>query len=302
MIKYIVLKYGGTSVSSYDKWLDIAKRVIELRYQYKVIVVVSALSGVTNKLQSIISPDTSTRRKYELLDEILTQHQALADAGGIELPNLIKTYYNDVRDIITSNADIDESPQLQAVILSTGELMSSCLGYAILENQCLAVALIDARNIIRTTYDVKRSALENYLDASIRPEKLYDIHPVQMYQSKNIILTQGFIGSILIGNEYKTCVLGRGGSDTSGSLFAYLTHAVRYEIYTDVNGVFTADPNTNSDAELIKRMSYDLAEEMAFKGAKVLHYRCITPVKLGRIPCIIRNSDLSVKEFTMICD
>jgi diaminopimelate decarboxylase/aspartate kinase len=151
MIKYIVLKYGGTSVSTYEKWLDICKRVIELRYKYKVIVVVSALSGVTNKLQSIISPITSTRRKYELLEEILEQHQALADEGGIKLPDLTRTYYNDVYEIITSNVDISESPQLQAVVLATGELMSSSLGYAILEKQHLVVALIDARNVIRTT-------------------------------------------------------------------------------------------------------------------------------------------------------
>ena len=300
-MKYIILKFGGTSVSSYDKWLGICSRVIELKSQYKVIVVVSALSGVTNKLQSIISHTSTTQNKLALLDEILAQHQALADQADIKLPNIIKIYYNDIYDIILNSESIYDSPQLQAEVLCIGELLSSTLGHAILEKQCLSVGLIDARNIIRTTYDSKRSVGENYLDAYIQPEKLYDIHPVPIYQAQNVILTQGFIGSILIGNEYKTCVLGRGGSDTSGSLFAYLSGAVKYEIYTDVDGIFTSDPNTDCNAKLIKRMNYDLAEEMALKGAKVLHYRCIEPVKLKSIPCVIRNSDLNRNAYTMIC-
>merc|ERR1712124_135682 len=101
------------------------------------------------------------------------------------------------------------------------------------------------------------------------------------------VLVQGFIGSTPKGD---TCLLGRGGSDTSGALFAALVGAKRYEIWTDVHGLFTSDPRFVEGTRLIKTTNYRTAQELATLGAKVLHERCLVPAQWGDIPVEVHNT------------
>jgi diaminopimelate decarboxylase/aspartate kinase len=101
------------------------------------------------------------------------------------------------------------------------------------------------------------------------------------------VLVQGFIGSTPKGD---VCLLGRGGSDTSGALFAALVGAKRYEIWTDVHGLFTSDPRFVEGTRLIKSTNYRTAQELATLGAKVLHERCLVPAAWGNIPVEVHNT------------
>ncbi|KAA0156511.1 hypothetical protein FNF28_06630 [Cafeteria roenbergensis] len=104
-----------------------------------------------------------------------------------------------------------------------------------------------------------------------------------------VVITQGFIAST--ADEGETCLLGRGGSDTSGGLFACMLRAARLEIWTDVHGMFSADPRQVSAARLLQRLSYREAQELAAMGAKVLHPRCLVPAAVANVPVEIRNTE-----------
>jgi diaminopimelate decarboxylase/aspartate kinase len=298
----VVLKYGGTSVSTFANWKHIIQRIGELHTKYRVIVVISALQGVTNKLQKIVSVDTPMLMKQQLIKEILILHKDLAiEAGMDSLPCLVNMYHLDLVNLVNTLIDGHLQPNIEAEILSFGELMSVALGVEILKNvKLFDCGLVDSRNIIKTEYNTHRTTRENYTDAIIDVDKILNFGSIGIYNSANVVLTQGFIGSVRVDGEFKTCLLGRGGSDTSGSLYSYITNAERYEIYSDVNGVYDSDPNVNKKATLLTHISYDVAETMANNGAKVIHCRCILPLKQKSIPCIIRNVDLDESEFTLI--
>lgn len=106
-------------------------------------------------------------------------------------------------------------------------------------------------------------------------------------EKASAVLVQGFIGSTPQGDA---CLLGRGGSDTSGALFAALVGAKRYEIWTDVHGLFTSDPRFVDGTRLIKSTNYRTAQELATLGAKVLHERCLVPASWGGIPVEVHNT------------
>merc|ERR1712072_831549 len=106
-------------------------------------------------------------------------------------------------------------------------------------------------------------------------------------QKASAVLVQGFIGSTPSGD---TCLLGRGGSDTSGALFAALVGAQKYEIWTDVHGLFTSDPRFVDGTRLIKSTNYRTAQELATLGAKVLHEKCLVPAAQFGIPVEVHNT------------
>merc|ERR1719299_258930 len=111
------------------------------------------------------------------------------------------------------------------------------------------------------------------------------------------VLVQGFIGSTPKGD---TCLLGRGGSDTSGALFAALVKASRYEIWTDVHGLFTSDPRFVEGTRLIKSTNYRTAQELATLGAKVLHEKCLVPAAQFGIPVEVHNTADPEGQFSTI--
>ena len=299
MKPYITLKFGGSSVSTFKNWENIMRRIDELKNTNKILIVISALYGVTNMLTTIINPSTTKSQRYNLISQILKLHTDLATEAGIPVPEMVIQYYGDLRLIVRHMCfDSELLPETQAEILSFGELLATSIGIDILKQKFCNVVLIDSRNIIKTKYDSSRTSNENYLDTIIIPNKI--LYVVNIYETKDIILTQGFIGSVqLPSGKYKTCLLGRGGGDTSGSLYSYITNSVKYEIYTDVNGVYDSDPRVNSNAKILLHLTYDEAELMAKNGAKVIHDRCIVPLRLKNIPCSIQNTNLN-KEYTLI--
>jgi aspartokinase len=181
------------------------------------------------------------------------------------------------------------SPKLRARVAAFGELLSSQLGLLHLKRSGNFNAVrVDSRSLLTSDIDDSRNLSEAdiYLEADVRPSIQPDRANAAALNA-DVVICQGFIASTPTG---ATCLLGRGGSDTSGALFASLVNAQRLEIWTDVNGMFTADPRYVSQARLIRSLTYREAQELAAMGAKVLHPRCLLPAAHAKIPVEVRNT------------
>jgi diaminopimelate decarboxylase/aspartate kinase len=164
--------------------------------------------------------------------------------------------------------------------MSAGELIATELGARFLRTQGLEVDWADARTMLKAEERRGANSKSSILSASCAfgPDGELETRLASMAP---IVITQGFIASDDDGN---TVLLGRGGSDTSGAYFAAKLRAQRLEIWTDVPGMFSANPRSTPTARLLRNLHYDEAQEIATSGAKVLHPRCILPARQYRIP------------------
>lgn len=291
---WVVLKYGGTSVATADGWRAIAARVRALRPTRRVWVVASALGGVTDRLGRAIEAAAGGDLGWRAeVDAIRAQHTALAETigaapGGPEL-GPVEALLAELGRLLEGVALTREAPpRLRARIFSAGELMSTWLGVALLEAQGITAARVDARDVLATSDVPDAPSEQRYLEADVpaggdraRVEALLDPPDTA------VVLTQGFIARTAAG---ETALLGRGGSDTSAALMAVCLDAAALEIWTDVPGLFTADPRRLPDARHIRRVGYREAQELAAMGAKVLHPRCLPPVARAGIPVRVEST------------
>ena len=181
------------------------------------------------------------------------------------------------------------SSRLRARVAAKGELLSSQLGLAFLRKRApCSVTRVDARTLLTSHLPegVTVADSDKYLEADVRPGAQVE-RAEAAAEGAPCVITQGFIASTADG---ATCLLGRGGSDTSGALFAALTGATRLEIWTDVNGMFTADPRYVPGARIIRSLTYREAQELAACGARVLHPRCLLPAAFCGVPVQVRNT------------
>jgi len=294
---FVVLKFGGTSVSSAANWQNILG-VLKARLAagLQPVVVHSALSGITDRLEALLSAALAGRHA-PVLEAIGARHTALAQDLGIAIPPTVARQLEELAQIAAGLALVKEvSDRVRARVMATGELMATALGAAWLASRGLAVEWVDARTVLRA--EPRRQARER---AQILAATC-DYAPDAALQARFarpgvVILTQGFIASDEEGN---TVLLGRGGSDTSGAYFAAKLAACRLEIWTDVPGMFSANPKGVPSARLLRQLHYDEAQEIASSGAKVLHPRCILPVKQYGIPLYVYATQTPALEGTHI--
>src|SRR5690606_28234054 len=175
----------------------------------------------------------------------------------------------------------------QAEVLAQGELLSSTLGAAYLRSQGLDFGWTDARDWLDAIELPNQSDWGKRLSVSCRREADDDWRARFSAQPARLLLTQGFIARHGDGG---TAVLGRGGSDTSAALFGGLLRARGVEIWTDVPGMFTANPREVPDARLLTRLDYAEAQEIATTGAKVLHPRSLGPCRVTGVPMAILDT------------
>lgn len=294
---WIVLKFGGTSVSNRQNWDHIREVVKQRRDEgYRVCLVHSALSGISNKLQEVI--DQAPGGNYTaLLNSIKDTHRDLAVNLDLDAGDLLGDYFLELDQLAKGIALVEEASfRVQAKMMSLGELMATRLGSAFLEKQGLEISWIDARDLLKSVPQKNASEKNLVLSAVCddRPDK-----ELQQYLSNkgDIILTQGFIAS---DQSDKTVLLGRGGSDVSAAYLASKLQADILEIWTDVPGMFTANPHAVPSARLLKHLSYEEAQEIATNGAKVLHPRCIMPARKHKIPVHIKCTHKPDLEGTVI--
>ncbi len=284
----LVLKFGGTSVSSVGRW-EIIHDLISERAEagYRVLVVHSALAGVSDRLQTALAEAVSGGHS-QTLNDILQIHFALSDELGVDGPGLLA---EDSRELEQFLGRIQErggaAPPLQAPVMAVGELMATRLGAAYLEARGLDVGWMDARELLQSVTSARKDAAAAYLSAGC------DFDPDPELQDRlsdrsGVLLTQGFIAS---NPEGETVLLGRGGSDTSASYLAAKLESDGLEIWTDVPGIFSADPRVVTGARQLRVLSYREAQEISSTGGSVLHPGCLSPLRQHRIPLRIRCTD-----------
>jgi len=284
---WIVAKFGGTSVSTLQNWKNISSVIKErMNEGFSVCIVHSALSGISDKLEAIIEQAPSGNAAH-LVEEVKKQHQELGIALGLGLAveELLAEDFHELEHIVKGIQLVGEaSYRVQARLLAMGELMATKLGAAYLKQEFEQAKWLDARQFIKTNALKNTSDRSNILSAVSNTD--FDQGTADAFDEAGpLVITQGFIAS---DAEDKTVLLGRGGSDVSGAYFAAKIGADRLEIWTDVPGLFSANPHMVPSARLLNHLSYEVAQEIATNGAKVLHPRSIMPAHKHNIPIHVR--------------
>jgi bifunctional diaminopimelate decarboxylase / aspartate kinase len=294
---WVVLKFGGTSVSNLANWRNIAAVVrSRLAAGTRVLVVHSAISGITDRLETLLAAALAGTHETTLSD-IEQRHRALAAELGVGVSPALEHYFSELRQMTAGIALMSEiSHRTRAHVMASGELMATELGARFLSTQGIEAQWWDARLGLNAEQRAGASARANFLSATC--EYCEDAAlKAQLDALPGVIVTQGFIASDAAGD---TVLLGRGGSDTSAAYFAAKLLAARLEIWTDVPGLFSANPRATPQARLLRSLHYDEAQEIASSGAKVLHPRCILPAKAQRIPIAIYATHSPMLEGTHI--
>ena len=277
-----VMKFGGTSVGSVNSILSV-KRIVESAGE-PVIVVVSALGGITDKLINTSKMAAAGDSAYEgEFREIVYRHVEMikevipAGAGQVALQRQIGELLNELKDIFQGIYLIrDLSPKTSDTIVSYGERLSSIIVAELIDE----AKWFDSRTFIKTEKKHNKHTIDADLTNQLVKEAFHSIPKVS--------LVPGFISSDKVSGDVTN--LGRGGSDYTAAIIAAALDAGSLEIWTDVDGFMTADPRVISTAYTISELSYVEATELCNFGAKVVYPPTIYPVCHKNIPIIIKNT------------
>ena len=284
--RWIVLKFGGTSVSQRTRWDTIGRLAGERAgSDARVLVVVSALSGVTNALQAIADGNADITPGIEAL---IRRHEGFARTLGLDAEAILHDRIAALRALQSDARAQSRSLDWQADMLAQGELLSSTLGAAYLRAQGLDFGWCDARDWLDAVALPNQNDWSTRLSVSCKRDAEAGWRDRFAQRPERLLLTQGFIARHADGG---TAILGRGGSDTSAAYFGALLGAHRVEIWTDVPGMFSANPRDVPDARLLTRLDYAEAQEIATTGAKVLHPRSIGPCREAGVPMMILDTE-----------
>ena len=280
-----VIKFGGTSVANPDS-LSLVIDIIN-RSNEKQLVVVSALSNLTDLLSEMAKSASNSEVNYkESLNIIEQRHKVLIDhfipvTKQSEIKSFLKAQINKLEEILDSLFKLNElTSKSNSKILSFGEILSSNIIFKILKYNGNDVIFKDTREIIFKKTVNDREVVDYFLSKK----------KTMSFLKKNkhkIALFPGFIASDVEGN---TLTLGRGGSDLTASLLANYSDASQLEIWSDVSGMFTANPKLVSQATPIRKLSYQEAMELSHFGAKVIYPPTLQPLIKKGIPVYIKNT------------
>ena len=277
-----VLKFGGTSVGSVESILSL-KRIVEAESD-NVIVVVSALGGITDKLIATSKMAVGGDERYaEEIDAMARRHHEMADAvvkdeaKHARLAATIDTLIEQLRSIYYGVFLIrDLSPKTMAAIVSYGERLSSQIVAELIDG----AKWYDSRTFVKTEHKHGKHVLDSELTQSL-VRKAFAMLP-------KVAVAPGFISADKHSGE--TTNLGRGGSDYTAAIIAAALNAEVLEIWTDVDGFMTADPKVIRTAYTISELSYVEAMELCNFGAKVIYPPTIYPVCVKNIPIKVKNT------------
>jgi bifunctional aspartokinase / homoserine dehydrogenase 1 len=291
-MKTITMKFGGTSVGSPEAITNVVQIVHEeIERGNRVVVVVSAMSGVTDALIGSVGV-AATGDKWEYLSlaqELRSRHedtltrlippgQELDDA--LEIVNRLLDQYLELCHAIRILGEV--TPRMQDAIVSFGERLSIQIVTAALRRRGVQAQALDAARLLITD-NTYQNAIPLWEETEARIQK--QLIPL-LDEGVTPVIT-GFIGSTPDG-IYTT--LGRGGSDYSAAIFAAYVRSDEFIVWTDVDGVMTTDPRLDPRARVLPYVSYQEVGEMAFYGAKVLHPKTVQPVIHQGIPIRVRNT------------
>ena len=279
----IVMKFGGTSVADAAALENVA-RIVASEHEAAPVVVVSAMSGVTDALLAatdIASLQEVFERHRRVSRELLDDNKAFTDR--------LSNAEQQIGELLDGNV---ERKSRQDAVVSFGEILSSALLVEVLNQRGVAAQQVDARRCIIT--DEEHTSAAPLMDVTFARSRS-ELLPV--IESGVVPVLGGFIGATRQG---VTTTLGRGGSDYTAALLGAALGVSEIQIWTDVTGVLTADPRVVPEAQTIERLSYSEAAELAYFGAKVLHPKTIQPAIESAIPVRICNSRAPQESGTLV--
>jgi aspartokinase/homoserine dehydrogenase 1 len=283
----IVMKFGGTSVGTAERILQLINIVRETTGHTPVVVVVSALSGVTNLLEEACQKAAAQDESFKAVVEAIARRHDECIGSIPFSPSTSSKLIVQVREPLQRLGEIckglflvgDLTAKTKAHIMSYGELLSSRIVAAAMEHQGLSPVWIDSRKVIVTD--------SQYLSAQVDFEETNKRIIESVSDGSRLYIAPGYIARSHVG---ESTTLGRGGSDYTAAIFAGALDADALEIWTDVNGMMSADPRLVRDTITIPEMSYEEAMELSYFGAKVIYPPTIQPAMAKQIPIAIKNS------------
>jgi len=293
----LTLKFGGTSMGSARRILDSVNIMCGRAEKDRISVVVSAVAGISNKLQESIDSCVKGGEAAPFVEQIRTTHRDICSELKSTLPGFktddvmakIETNLSELAKLLTGVATFGECPtSVECRIMGMGELMCCPIVEAVLLAMDKSVLFLDSRKFIYTTGNQK----EGDPDYKRCADAFSPYRDGSSPSLPQILLFPGFICSWIggTGKEPVMGLLGRNGSDFSAAIVGYSLGASKVEFWTDVDGIYTADPRIVKDAVLVDDMSYEEAMELSFFGSKVLHPKTLAPLAEKNIEAWSLNS------------
>ena len=284
-----VLKFGGSSVGNAEAIEKVVGIVTNSIKKQQAIVVVSAMSGVTDQLLMLAQTAAQGNEAYKTIIQNIEQKHLEAVRALLPIQHqsatlsLVKQLINEIESNGEGLFMLRElTPRMKDKMVSYGEILSSKIIVATFAAKGINVTWLDARDIIKTN--------SNYVNATVDRALTHQKVNDYLNQASNkfdLYIAPGFIASDIEGN---TTTLGRGGSDYSAAILASSVQSAVLEIWTDVSGMMTADPRIVQNAKEIPTISYQEAMELSHFGAKVIYPPTIQPVMHKNIPVLIKNT------------
>ena len=274
-----VFKFGGASVKDVHGVQNIIEVLSKMKPSHKVIVI-SAMGKTTNALENIIHAYFHSKKSLpECIHKSVQFHAQITEAlfpKGHPIFEKVKSFFDQLKGFLAWN----KSPQYDFVydqVVCYGELISTTIVSAYLEEKGIKNNWVDARDLIQTD--------NSYRDARVDWEATQTAIKTNIDRNA-LTITQGFMGSDK--NNFST-TLGREGSDYSGAIIAYCLGADDLTIWKDVPGVLNGDPRVFEKTQLLHQISYEEAIELAFYGASVIHPKTLQPLQRKEIPLFVKS-------------
>jgi len=282
-----VLKFGGTSVGTVES-LKAVLSIVKKSYDAKdkPLVVLSAMSGVTNLLTQLAEDAAEGKAFSDGLKSLEDKHfTVVKELLAVKYQNPVftklKLFFNEIEDLLQGIFALKElSNQSKDLILSYGERCSNYMVSKVMEQYIPESLFVDASHYVKTDSNFGNAHLNEMLTEQL-VKSLYITH------RDKLLFVTGFIGS---NENGRITTLGRGGSDYTAAIFGSILDATAIEIWTDVNGMLTADPRIVKKAFSLPVLSYTEAMELSYFGAKVIYPPTMIPAFLKKIPIVIRNT------------
>lgn len=292
-----ILKFGGSSVAKPERIRSVIE-IVKPYLQEKPALVFSAFGGVTDSLIALSTAALAGKSEYkDELKALEARHlDAVRELIGVQKQSSIiaqvKYTFNELEDVLHGVFLVKErTPRTLDYIMSFGERLSAYIIAEAMKDQSIAAEFLDARQVVRTDH--------NFGYARIDFEKTNELIQQHFANRSQLQVITGFIGSSPSG---ETTTIGRSGSDYTAAIFAGALKASDLEIWTDVDGMMTADPRKVKKAFTVREMTYEEAMELSHFGAKVIFPATMQPAMINRIPIWIKNTFNPTFEGTVISE
>lgn len=279
-----VFKFGGASVNSVERIKNVAA-ILRSFPRQKILIVISAMGKTTNALEKVVEAffNHQQQQALDLFAQVKQQHLTTAKYllvhNYLECEARLRDFFTEVEWLL-HDTPVREYDYYYDQVVCAGELLSTAIVSAYLNEEGLSNQWLDVRDIFRTDDNFR----DANIDMAVTGRKIQeDVLP--LFQTHDLVITQGFIGAT---DENESTTLGREGSDYSAAIFANMLDAQSLSIWKDVEGVMNADPKLFPDAQLISELNYDEIIEMAYYGAQVIHPKTIKPLQNKDIPLQVK--------------